>query len=94
MLSLAYLGSYNGICDANVNLVDVFKKIQKEKRPNISFNTIRKIAIEAPSKTEFTINDVDIIMPSTGIFELGLDYVQIEKLVFKNSVQVNIVYLY
>lgn len=94
LLSLVSMGSYNGTVVANENLIDLFHETEKEKHPNRFFSTVRKIAIEAPSETKFIINDVEIVMPSTGIFELGLDYVQIEKLIFESSVKVNIIYMY
>lgn len=55
---------------------------------------MRKIAIEAPAKTKVTVNDVDITMPSTGMLEFGLDYVQITNLVFETDADVNIIYMY
>lgn len=92
--SLLNMGSYQGKCQANINMVDIFKANEKVKNPSLYFKTIRKIAIEAPVKTSIYINDVKIVMPSTGIFELGLDYIQITKLEFKEPVEVNIIYLF
>lgn len=93
-MSLVYLGSYYGTCNANENMVDVFKNIEKEKNPKLPFNELRKVAIEAPKGTEFIINNTTIIMPSTGHFELGVDWVQISSLIFKTSVDANIIYMY
>lgn len=93
-ISIVHLGSYHKTCEANVNLIDVFKEDVKGKDPKMTFNYVRKIAIEAPPETELVVNDIDIIMPSTGIFELGLDYIHINNLVFKSSVDVNIIYMY
>lgn len=92
--SLAHLGSFHGVCAANTDMVKWFKEAERIKNPKIPFVSVRKIAIEAPAETLFTINDIEIKMPSTGIFELGLDYIQIYTLTFKDDVDVNIVYMY
>ena len=94
MVSKVHFGSFYGTATANVNTVDVFKEAEKVKHPQFDFNTVRKIAIEAPAKTKVTVNDVDITMPSTGMLEFGLDYVQITNLVFETDSDVNIIYMY
>lgn len=72
----------------------MYSKKQKRLNTQFDFNTVRKIAIEAPAKTKVTVNDVDITMPSTGMLEFGLDYVQITNLVFETDSDVNIIYMY
>lgn len=93
-VSLVHLGSFHDTVTANENLIDTFITNAKQTNPSIHFNAVRKIAIEAPAGTQFSINGVDLWMPTTEIFELGLDYVQITSLIFKSSVSVNIVYMY
>ena len=67
MVSKVHFGSFYGTATANVNMVDVFKEAEKVKHPQFDFNTVRKIAIEAPAKTKVTVNDVDITSPKTDI---------------------------
>ncbi len=93
-VSMVHLGSYYGICKSNKNMIDTFKEIEKKKNPSMTFDAVRKIAMEAPAQTELEINGVKIIMPSTGIIEFGLDFVQITNLIFKSDVSVNIIYMY
>lgn len=94
VVSSVNIGAFYGVCPVEINLVDLFRKTEKEKNNQIWFKSLRKIAIEAPPKTQFKINDTTFTMPSTGIFELGLDFVQIHTLIFTNEAEVNIVYLY
>lgn len=94
LLSMVYLGSYYGACPAGENMVDLFKANEKEKRPDLPFKTVRKIAIEAPAGTVVHINETEIVMPSSCYFELGLDWVQIYSLIFDSAVDVNIIYMY
>lgn len=93
-MGVASLSSYVGTVDADINLVEQFRATQKERNPSLSFKDIKKLAIQAPAKTEFSINGEDFVMPSTGIFELGYGLVNVSKLVFKSSVDVNIVYMF
>lgn len=93
-VSIVNLGSYYGICKANKNMIDTFKEVEKKKNPSMVFDTVRKIVMEAPAQTELVINGVNIVMPSTGIIEFGLDFVQITSLIFKSDVNVNIIYMY
>ena len=93
-MSIVHLGSYCGTCEANKNVIDTFKETEKEKNPSMSFDAVRKIAIEAPAQSELEINGVTITMPSTGIIEFGLDLIQITSLIFKTDVSANIIYMY
>lgn len=93
-MALYKLGSFKGAITTNENLVENFKQTAKEKFPTYTFSSVKKVAIEAPAGTRLQIESVDITMPSTGIFELGLDYVEINSIVFLDDAEVNIVYLY
>lgn len=93
-MGMAHLSSYVGTVDANKNLVEQFMNTQKEKYPTLYFNEIKKIAIQAPEKTEFSINGEDFVMPSTGIFEVGYGLISIKELIFKTSIEANIVYMF
>ena len=93
-MAICKLGAYHDVCSANANMIDVFRTIETEKDIHIHFTCVRKIAIEAPPETQFTVNDVDIIMPSTGIFELGFGLIDIYNLVFATDTEANIVYMF
>lgn len=93
-MALYKLGSFKGTVTTNKNLVENFKQTVKAKFPTYTFSSLKKIAIEAPAGTRLQIEGVDITMPSTGIFELGLDYIEVNSIIFLDEVDVNIVYLY
>ncbi len=88
------LGAYVGSVEPEINYIDEFKKNEKEKTPNVYFDYVKKIAVEAPAGTELTINNTDLKMPSTGVLEFGLGLIEIRSLIFKSAVEVNIVYMY
>lgn len=93
-MGLVSLGSFVGTVDADKNLVEQFKAEQKKKHPTLNFDEIKKLAIQAPEATEFSINGENFVMPSTGIFELGYGLVDVYELIFKTSVDANIVYMF
>ena len=68
-MGLVSLSSFVGTVDADKNLVEQFKAEQKKKHPTLNFDEIKKLAIQAPEATEFSINGENFVMPSTGIFE-------------------------
>ncbi len=91
--SLFNLGSFYGKSTANQNMIEIFN-VELESSDSPTITAIRQIAIEAPSGTKLKINDVEIVMPSTGILEIPRDYTQIYSLIFDSEVDVNIVYFY
>ena len=74
--------------------MDKFKSDQKKRHPQLCFGDIKKLAIQAPSNTEFLLNGENFMMPLTGIFELGYGLVNVYELIFKSDVDVNIVYMF
>lgn len=93
-MALVSMGSYVNTVSVGTNLIDEFIKIEKNKHPDRSFQCVKKIAIEAPGGSTLSINDIELTMPSTGILEFDYGLLDIEKLVFNDSVQVNIIYMY
>lgn len=93
-MGLVSLSSFVGTVDADKNLVEQFKAEQKKKHPTLNFDEIKKMVIQAPEATEFSINGENFVMPSTGIFELGYGLVDVYELIFKTSVDANIVYMF
>lgn len=91
-MALCSLGSFNGTAQKNINLVDTFKT--EKKQNGITNFSIKKIAIEAPPDSCLSINGIEIIMPSTGIIEFGMNYIEINSLVFAEETEVNIIYFY
>ena len=81
-MGLVSLSSFVGTVDADKNLVEQFKAEQKKKHPTLNFDEIKKLAIQAPEATEFSINGENFVMPSTGIFELGYGLVDVYELIF------------
>lgn len=93
-MAMCKLGAYNGVCSANQNMLDIFRANEKEKDKRVLFPCIRKIAIETTPATKIKINDVDIVIPSTGIFEIGFGLIDITSLIFDSSENANIVYMF
>lgn len=98
-MSKGMLGSFNGTVTPNVNMVEVFKQNEIEKHENsilkfADFMTLRKVGIQCEGGTIVQINDCDIPIPSSGVFELGFDQIEVTKLVFPSAVEANIYYMY
>lgn len=96
-MSQAYLGSFNGAVTPNVNMLDVFKKKELEENPNsiLAYGdlVLKKFGISAPAGTIVKINGKEIPL-FTGVFELGMNQIDISSLVFTDAVNVNIYYMY
>lgn len=93
------LGSFVGAVTPGVNMIDLFKDQQGDKRLSRKWPTsipfaIQKMAINGEPGTTFTLNDAQIVLPSTGVFEISYGLCDIDSLVFDEAVNVNIVYLY
>lgn len=96
-MSQAHLGSFNGTVTPNVNMLDIFKQNEIKENPNSILNfgklVLKKIGISAPAGTVVKINGKDIPL-FTGVFELGMDQIDISSLVFTEAVDVNIYYMF
>lgn len=96
-MSQAHLGSFNGTVTPGINMLDVFRENELKDNPNsiLKFGKmiIKKFGISAPAGTVIKINGKSIPM-FTGVFELGLDQIDISSLVFSEAVNVNIYYMY
>lgn len=96
-MSQAYLGSFNGTVTPNVNMLKVFKENEIATNPNSILNycdmTLVKFGISAPAGTKVKINGREIPL-FTGIFELGMNQLDITSLEFEEAVDVNIYYMY
>lgn len=96
-MSQAYLGSFNGTVTPNVNMLKVFKENETAANPNSILNycdmTLVKFGISAPAGTKVKINGREIPL-FTGIFELGMNQLDITSLEFEEAVDVNIYYMY
>ena len=96
-MSQAYLGSFNGTVTPNVNMLDIFKEKEIEDNPNSILNfgklVLKKFGISAPAGTVVKINGKEIPL-FTGLFELGLNQIDISSLEFSEAVDVNIYYMY
>lgn len=96
-MSQAHLGSFNGTVTPNVNMLDIFKQNEIKENPNSILNfgklVLKKFGISAPAGTVVKINGKDIPL-FTGVFELGMDQIDISSLVFTEAVDVNIYYMF
>lgn len=96
-MSQAHLGSFNGTVTPNVNMLDIFKAKEIEDNPNSILNfgklVLKKFGISAPAGTVVEINGKKIPL-FTGVFELGMNQIDISSLVFTEAVNVNIYYMY
>ena len=96
-MSQAYLGSFNGTVTPNVNMLDIFKKKELEDNPHSVLQygklVLKKFGISAPAGTIVEINGKEIPL-FTGVFELGLNQIDISSLVFNEAVDVSIYYMY
>lgn len=96
-MSQAHLGSFNGTITPNVNMLEIFKKKEIEDNPNSILNygdlVLKKFGISAPAGTKVKINGKEIPL-FTGVFELGMNQIDISSLVFPEAVNVNIYYMF
>ena len=96
-MSQAHLGSFNGTVTPNVNMLDIFKQREIKDNPNSILNfgdlVLKKFGISAPAGTVVKINGKEIPL-FTGVFELGMNQIDITSLVFSDAVSVNIYYMF
>ena len=96
-MSMAHLGSFNGTVTPGVNMLTIFKKNEIEDNPNSILNfgalVLKKFGISCPAGTVIKINGKDIPV-FTGVFELGMNQIDITSLEFSEAVDVNIYYMY
>ncbi len=96
-MSQAHLGSFNGTVTPNINMLEVFKRKEIEDNPNSILNfgdlILKKFGISAPAGTVVKINGKEIPL-FTGVFELGMNQIDISSLEFDEAVDVNIYYMF
>jgi hypothetical protein len=98
-MSKGTLGSFNGTTTPNANMVEVFKTAEIEKHENSVLNfspfmTLKKLGIQCEPGTVVRINDCDIPIPSSGVFELGFNQVDVTSIVFRDAVEISAYYMY
>lgn len=81
-MSQAHLGCFCGTVTPNVNMLDIFKQNERADNPNSILNfgqmSLRKLSMICPEGTKVKINGKEIPL-ITGIFELGMDQINICK---------------
>ena len=86
-----------GTVTPNVNMLDIFKQNERADNPNSILNfgqmSLRKLSMICPEGTKVKINGKEIPL-ITGIFELGMDQINITSLEFSEAVNVNIYYMF
>lgn len=96
-MSQAHLGSFNGTVTPNVNMLDIFKQREIKDNPNSILNfgdlVLKKFGISAPAGTVIKINGKETPL-FTGVFELGMNQIDITSLEFLETVNVNIYYMF
>ena len=79
------------------DMLTIFKKNEIEDNPNSILNfgdlVLKKFGISCPAGTVIKINGKDIPV-FTGVFELGMNQIDITSLEFSEAVDVNIYYMY
>ena len=87
-MSQAHLGCFCGTVTPNVNMLDIFKQNERADNPNSILNfgqmSLRKLSMICPEGTKVKINGKEIPL-ITGIFELGMDQINITSLEFSAS---------
>ena len=95
-MSQAHLGSFNGTVTPNVNMLDIFKQKEIKDNPNSILNfgdlVLKKFGISAPAGTVIKINGKEIPL-FTGVFELGMNQIDITSLEFGNSKRQHLLYV-
>ena len=78
-------------------MLDVFKQNERAENPNSILNfgrmSLRKISMLCPPETTVKINGKEIQL-FTGIFELGMDQIEVTSLVFQDAVDISIYYMF
>jgi hypothetical protein len=96
-MSQAHLGSFNGTVTPNINMLEIFKQRERAENPNSILNfgqmSLRKLSMSCPAGTKVKINGKEIPL-FTGVFELGMDQINVTSLVCPEAVDVNIYYLF
>ena len=96
-MSQAHLGSFSGTVTPNVNMLDIFKQNERADNPNSILNfsqmSLRKLSMSCPAGTRVKINGKEIPL-FTGVFELGMNQVNVTSLVFPEAVEVSIYYMF
>lgn len=96
-MSQAHLGCFRGTVTPNVNMLDIFKQNERADNPNSILNfgqmSLRKLTMVCPEGTKVKINGKEIPLV-TGIFELGMDQINVTSLEFSETVDVNIYYMF
>lgn len=96
-MSQAHLGSFNGTVTAGRNMLEVFKQNELQDNPNSILKygdlVLKKFGISCPAGTVVEINGKKIPL-FTGVFELGMNQIDIVSLVFREAVDVNIYYMF
>lgn len=96
-MSQAHLGSFNGTVTVGRNMLEVFKQNELQDNPNSILKygdlVLKKFGISCPAGTVVEINGKAIPL-FTGVFELGMNQIDIVSLVFREAVDVNIYYMF
>lgn len=73
---------------------DLLPKLAEGKSSGVGGFGIRKIAISGDPGLKFILNDAEIELTDTGIFETAEDMIEVRRLIFQTASPVNIRYLY
>lgn len=96
-MSQAHLGSFNGVVTPGINMLEIFKENEIRDNPNSILNygdmILKKFGISCPAGTSIEINGKSIPI-FTGVFELGMNQIDISSLRFSEPVNVNIYYMF
>ncbi len=88
-------GSFHGSVAAGENVLETIAQQQRQNTPKwqrAAKFSIQHLAVVAPAGTSFKLNGHTVILPASGVFEVG--NISFGSLVFDTSVNVCIPYLY
>lgn len=87
------IGSYVGKVKAGEDIIPVLGE-GKSSRPHSTGFSIQKIAISGTAGLRFRVNDAEIELTETGVFETSEGMIEVKRLVFLSDADVNIRFLY
>lgn len=96
-MSQAHLGSFNGTVTPGINMLDIFRQNERAENPNSILNfgkmSLKMLSMSCPAGTKVKINGKEIPLFS-GVFELGMDQINVTSLEFSEAVDASIYYMF
>lgn len=91
------IGSFNGQATPDTNMIDVFRDDNRLRMSSFHHATsfhLLHLVINANAGTTFNLDGAQIVMPTTGVFEVCGEMTPLESLIFSEDAMVNIIYYF